>query len=620
MKKNNNKNKIKNRNIKNLPFSPLVVMMPLIIGLFIPLIVHMDIISIENDFREMTASVKGIAPDVFLHSKEQALFLTAGLAMFFMLCYKLLNRRIVFANKFMIGGLVYIAFSLISAVFAKNPKVAFIGGEDLFHGFFVILCYGILFYYGYMIICADYENRDKYYTYILRSTLILALILSTIGILQWVGIDPFKWDVIQSICNLKNAKITDEGRIYTTLYNSNYVGVMIVLLLPVLFGGIIVEKQKWVKSIYVITSIFVIGGIAACGSKAALVVMLFLIIINTMLLIKRKVNIRYVFIGCGIILIFIATVFLLKDKFRWENVNSKSNYSLTKLETKDDCIIMSINNEEVTVTWNDADITFIDSKGKNVKTGNLSEKEKTKIINRVSKGMITINDADDFNPKKIDDSRFDKVIFFKSAIKAEEKNIEGYIFFIDKQLFYFSKDRKEKGYEYLSPLGVFVKAVDSKDAFDKKIYGFASNRGYIWSKTLPILMSDLIIGEGMDHFVLAFPNNDYAAKSNIKKINTIYNKPHNWYLQIWSESGLIALIGMIFMITFLLIGGIINKSVLFENDRLSNMVIQGLFASIIGYILMGFVNDSMIVTAPVFWIYFGLFAGGCYCNKNQINQ
>ena len=59
-----------------------------------------------------------------------------------------------------------------------------------------------------------------------------------------------------------------------------------------------------------------------------------------------------------------------------------------------------------------------------------------------------------------------------------------------------------------------------------------SMRAYIWSRSIPMLKDNLILGSGPDTFVYRFPQNDliglYYAYGTP---NTIVDKPHNLYLQ-----------------------------------------------------------------------------------------
>ena len=46
-------------------------------------------------------------------------------------------------------------------------------------------------------------------------------------------------------------------------------------------------------------------------------------------------------------------------------------------------------------------------------------------------------------------------------------------------------------------------------------YDFASNRGYIWSRTFPLLKRALLLGVGQDNFAYAFQNDDYVDRKSV---------------------------------------------------------------------------------------------------------
>lgn len=156
---------------------------------------------------------------------------------------------------------------------------------------------------------------------------------------------------------------------------------------------------------------------------------------------------------------------------------------------------------------------------------------------------------------------------------------------------------------------------NSEDVFSKSAYGFASYRGYIWSKTIPKLKSTWLLGTGMDHFVLTFPNHDYVSKAQINKLGVVYNKPHNWYLQIGVESGLISMFSIVIMLIYILAEGV-NRGRKYichppatNETNIYKTMMLGLGVAVAGYCFMNIFNDQMIVTAPVFWIVLGAYAG-----------
>ncbi|MBQ6537964.1 MAG: O-antigen ligase family protein, partial [Eubacterium sp.] len=83
-----------------------------------------------------------------------------------------------------------------------------------------------------------------------------------------------------------------------------------------------------------------------------------------------------------------------------------------------------------------------------------------------------------------------------------------------------------------------------KSGFKNKYY-FASRRGYIWSRTIPLLTEHLLIGTGPDNFVYTFPNDDYVGKKYMGYENQTITKPHDMYMQIWVQDGLPALLGFL---------------------------------------------------------------------------
>ena len=69
--------------------------------------------------------------------------------------------------------------------------------------------------------------------------------------------------------------------------------------------------------------------------------------------------------------------------------------------------------------------------------------------------------------------------------------------------------------------------------------GFASARGYIWSRTFPLLKYNMFVGSGPDTYVYEFPNDDYIGSKYVGFGNNINIKPHNIFLQIWVQDGFI---------------------------------------------------------------------------------
>ncbi len=137
---------------------------------------------------------------------------------------------------------------------------------------------------------------------------------------------------------------------------------------------------------------------------------------------------------------------------------------------------------------------------------------------------------------------------------------------------------------------------------------FASNRGYIWSRTLPLLKRTLLIGFGPDTFAAHFPNHDCMGKLKTWPgggLFTMIEKPHSQYLQIAINSGLISLFAMLVMFAvFLYESASIYWSCKFNG--FAEIMGVGLSAAVLAYLIAAIFNDSVVSVAPVFWSLLGM--------------
>ena len=159
------------------------------------------------------------------------------------------------------------------------------------------------------------------------------------------------------------------------------------------------------------------------------------------------------------------------------------------------------------------------------------------------------------------------------------------------------------------------------DLEDPKSIGFAgkeklaSSRGYIWSRSLPMLRNTLLLGTGPDTFVFEFPQNDLLGKLYAyDSATTIVDKPHNLYLQIALNEGVIALLAFLGIILIYIVDSIklyALKSKFTENEIMGISV----FLAVIGYLFAGIFNDSVISVAPIFWIVLGVGVAVNFINR-----
>lgn len=146
-----------------------------------------------------------------------------------------------------------------------------------------------------------------------------------------------------------------------------------------------------------------------------------------------------------------------------------------------------------------------------------------------------------------------------------------------------------------------------------------SSRGYIWSRTLPLLKNCLITGYGADTFVYNFPQNDVLAKyySYMQFDSGFYitvDKPHNMYLQIFYSNGLIAFIAFLAIVVFYLVD-CFRLYALKKEYRREQAMGAAVMLGVVGYLAAGMFNDSTVSVAPMFWVLLGTGAA-----LNTINR
>lgn len=143
---------------------------------------------------------------------------------------------------------------------------------------------------------------------------------------------------------------------------------------------------------------------------------------------------------------------------------------------------------------------------------------------------------------------------------------------------------------------------------------FGSGRGYLWSRSIPLIKNTLIIGHGPDTFAMTFPQHDLAGKINgLDTATVIVDKPHNWYLQLAINTGVISLIAVLVMLGWYWIGSI--KKWYKDKGDLDHLIGVAALGSVTGYCITAFFNDSNVSVAPVFWIVLGIGIAFMYKKK-----
>lgn len=167
---------------------------------------------------------------------------------------------------------------------------------------------------------------------------------------------------------------------------------------------------------------------------------------------------------------------------------------------------------------------------------------------------------------------------------------------------------------FISPTGYKYLTANGKEWLMKPVetFGFAgresigSGRGYIWSRTIPLLKDTIILGHGPDTFSIYFPQHEIEGKFNYLNTTTmIVDKPHSLYLQMGVNTGVISLLAFLACLIMYLYSGL-RKYPLVVDWQKEELCGLAVWLAVIAYLAAAVFNDSLVSVAPVFWGLLGL--------------
>jgi hypothetical protein len=133
-----------------------------------------------------------------------------------------------------------------------------------------------------------------------------------------------------------------------------------------------------------------------------------------------------------------------------------------------------------------------------------------------------------------------------------------------------------------------------------------SARGYIWSRSLPLLRQTLLLGFGPDTFAMVFPQQDFAGKFRVYgTTDMLVDKAHNLFLQAALNTGVLSALALAALLAWYL-SACVRRYVLRPVAGVRDGIGAACFAGVVGYLGAGMFNDSVVGVAPVFWVLLGL--------------
>lgn len=588
---------------------------------FIPLIIR----AVAVDVDKSTTNIFAATTMYDLYSQKKAFFLIISaiiLVIISIIFYKkIFNKKDKILIAILIGTSIFLLFTLLSAIFSNYTKVPFLGFYDRAEGFITIACYIILFIYSIY----SFKTTNNY-KFVAIPIIFLVILNSFIGFFQYTGKDLLTTKLglslvvpkeLENIITGVSVLNSNGGTIYGTMFSYNYVGSFVAIILPILIGLVLFERRnllyRILLGITLLLAIFLLfGSTSRAGIIGAFVSAIFAAILLGKILIQRWKQI------CIIVFALIVIAFGINFASKG-SVFSRIPYLLSDVfsvfrDTSDFDFKEHVSIKDIKQNTNGVEVVFpTDSLKITLTNGNYMFTN--------SKGNVVNYDRND-NTLTTADKNYSNISFTLDTFTAASNKADKLILRVNNAIvFIFRLDAHNKIHLTNINTGEYIN-LDYPETFGfKGKETIGSARGYIWSRSIPLLKDNLILGGGPDTFIYRFPQNDLIGKFYAYDTpNMIVDKPHNLYLQTALNEGIIAFLAFMSIILIYLIDSM--KLYALKKEYNTPSIVYGTitFLGVIGYLFAGLFNDSIISVAPVFWIVLGVGVSLNYMNRNEIKN
>ncbi len=585
-----------------------ILMIPVFILLaIVPLIVRKQ--DIYPEMAAADALNESVVQDLFSNYKATAIIVlcVAMVILTFLMYQKDLLKKDKYILIYAIGAGVFLGVSFLATLFSDYSETSWWGIPGRSEGFVITACYIILMFYM-MYSFWKYDN----YKVIVVALSVLVVMTTIIGAFQYAGKDLFvnsnfvKRLIMskEEFSLLKNVENTVGDRtIYGTMYHYNYVGSLGAMMVP-LFASLAFfvqgKKKKLFCGMITLCAMFVLFG---STSRAGFIGLILALIVGSILFGKKIIKKWKVTLPVmlGIVVIIVGfnygtggTIFrriptLVNDTIGLlagsdESFDYKEHIPVKDVTTENGSTYITLQTGTLVISQENGDFIFTDHQGQSV--------------------TYTLNDT----VYTTLDERFNNVSFeimpVQSTAGAEVPNIV-MMSVNGQEAFLFKADTME-GVTMSDSYPVQTIQIDYPDTVGfKGKEKLGSARGYIWSRSIPMMKDTFLIGYGPDTYVIKFPQNDFLGKWwAYDTPRMTVDKVHSMYLQYFINNGGLALIGfLVLVITYIVqCFKLYAFRGIYEDKEIIGIAT---FLAVIGYLGAAIFNDSVVSIAPIFWILLG---------------
>lgn len=491
--------------------------------------------------------------------------------------------------------LIYIVCIVLSTMLSDYKDMSINGTTFRYEGILMLISYMII-----LFISINIFNTSKSINLLMLVLAISSSIISLIGIMQFCGYDIFQIELFQNIFIpnkynefVGNLNFVTKGSkmAYSTFTNSNYMGSYIALVFPMMLCMCILsDRYKYFYGVISILNLVVLvlsdsagGAISICITTVILIILLRKEIFNQ----YKKVTFIVIAAVSLILLgdfstnkIIYSRVYSAISEFKYELNVGKEVSKLQEVVMNDDEVSIIYKDNNLKIKLIGEKISFYGENGQDLsieqssidKTWKFRDKNYNDIkivfdnINYVHKNYMKINIDDDISIRLTTD---------------------------------------EGRFKYITYGGRIIEDIDIKYWFKDGMEEVLTSRIYIWSRILPLIVQKPLFGYGPDTFAAVFPQYDYVGMYKAyDNTNMIVDKAHNMYIQIAQSTGILSLVALGFIVILYMKESLRSiKNETKEKDL--NVFRISILLGVTGYLVVGFINDSIVSVTPIFYCFLG---------------
>lgn len=569
------------------------------------------------------ASVEYLSINGFTFYKSVWLIFGAFFSVVFYLLHE--TYRSLWVDKYLFA---FAYLTILSTIFSPYPEIAIWGQKNQNEGLLTVI--------GYIGVCFIFSRLPARSTYLKAFciiTFISATALSLIGLMQFFRSDPllngkfvefFTPEYSKQILDGIKPVLTEENWHGITCFfgNGNYAGCYFSMLFAfsfILFTFLEGRARIITGFLNILFFMNLLGSKSRAAMIATFVALLIVLLISNNHFEKKIKSVVIVFVlaslaafamdyytlkagNPGLFSETISKEMLYKNKVEGLSLTGKS------LEVKISGAILKILSSSEGLEFYDENGTQISYK---FLPGEIDLITRFKEIIELRKKFSSVKSPDDNHSGSLALGKMDvfSLIFPKKHLPGFKINVcpeHGLVQVKRGDVSIFVQNTAE-GFKLLDKYGQDCDVRPVESFGFRGFESFGSGRGYIWSRTLPLLKKTVFLGYGPDTFIEFFPNHDCIGKllhlsSGLEKD---VDKPHSFYLQTALHSGCLSLF-VLFGLFFRYINVSIKVAKNSNLERFEFIFSRSVFAGILAYLIAMLFNDGVVSVAPIFWSFLGL--------------